>query len=33
VRFREVANVVGLALLFTLMLYAFRNDAMRKWFE
>jgi regulator of sigma E protease len=32
-RFREVANVVGLALLFTLMLYAFRNDAMRKWFE
>jgi regulator of sigma E protease len=33
VRFREVANVVGIALLFTLMLYAFRNDAMRKWFE
>jgi regulator of sigma E protease len=32
-RFREVANVVGIALLFTLMLYAFRNDAMRKWFE
>ena len=33
VRFREVANVVGIALLLTLMLYAFRNDAMRKWFE
>jgi regulator of sigma E protease len=32
-RFREVANVVGIALLITLMLYAFRNDAMRKWFE
>ena len=32
-RFREVANVVGIALLLTLMLYAFRNDAMRKWFE
>ena len=33
VRFREVANVVGIALLLTLMLYAIRNDAMRKWFE
>ncbi|HUJ29256.1 MAG TPA: RIP metalloprotease RseP [Myxococcales bacterium] len=33
VKFREVANVVGIALLLTLMLYAFRNDAMRKWFE
>ena len=33
VRFREIANVVGIALLLTLMLYAFRNDAMRKWFE
>ncbi len=33
VRFREVANMVGIALLLTLMLYAFRNDAMRKWFE
>ena len=33
VRFREVANVVGIALLLTLMLYAFRNDAMRKWIE
>jgi regulator of sigma E protease len=32
-RFREIANVVGIALLLTLMLYAFRNDAMRKWFE
>lgn len=32
-KFREVANVVGIALLLTLMLYAFRNDAMRKWFE
>lgn len=32
-KFREVANVVGIALLITLMLYAFRNDAMRKWFE
>lgn len=32
-RFREVANMVGIALLLTLMLYAFRNDAMRKWFE
>jgi regulator of sigma E protease len=32
-RFREVANVVGIALLLTLMLYAFRNDAMRMWFE
>jgi regulator of sigma E protease len=31
-RFREVANVVGLALLFTLMLYAVRNDVLRKWF-
>src|SRR3989449_324719 len=33
VRFREVANVVGIALVLRLMLYAFRNDAMRKWFE
>ncbi len=33
IRFREVANVVGIALLLTLMLYAIRNDAMRKWFE
>jgi regulator of sigma E protease len=33
VRFREVANMVGIALLLSLMLYAFRNDAMRKWFE
>lgn len=33
VRFREVANVVGIALLLCLMLFAFRNDAMRKWFE
>src|SRR5438105_3051290 len=33
VRFREVAHVVGIALLLTLILYAFRNDAMRKWFE
>ena len=32
-RFREVANVVGIALLLTLMLYAFRNDALRQWFE
>ena len=32
-RFREIANVVGIALLLTLMLYAFHNDAMRKWFE
>jgi regulator of sigma E protease len=32
-RFREVANVVGIALLLTLMLYAFRNDAIRQWFE
>jgi regulator of sigma E protease len=32
-RFREVANMVGIALLLTLMLYAFRNDAMRMWFE
>ena len=31
-RFREVANVVGLALLFTLMLYAMRNDLIRKFF-
>src|SRR5437763_140770 len=33
VRFREVAHAAGIALLLTLMLYAFRNDAMRKWFE
>jgi regulator of sigma E protease len=32
-RFREIANVVGIALLISLMLFAFRNDAMRKWFE
>jgi regulator of sigma E protease len=32
-RFREVANVVGIALLLSLMLFAFRNDAMRTWFE
>jgi regulator of sigma E protease len=32
-RFREVSNVVGLALLFTLMLYAVRNDLMRKFFQ
>jgi regulator of sigma E protease len=33
-RFREVANLVGIALLIGLMLFAFRNDALRwKWFE
>jgi regulator of sigma E protease len=32
-KFREYANVVGIALLLCLMLFAFRNDAMRKWFE
>ena len=32
-RFREVANLVGIALLLCLMLFAFRNDAMRKWFQ
>ncbi len=32
-RFREVANVVGIALLLTLMLYAIRNDAIRMWFQ
>jgi regulator of sigma E protease len=34
VKFREVANLVGIALLLCLMLFAFRNDALRwKWFE
>jgi regulator of sigma E protease len=33
-KFREVANLVGIALLLCLMLFAFRNDALRwKWFE
>jgi regulator of sigma E protease len=33
-RFREVANLVGIALLLCLMLFAFRNDALRwKWFD
>jgi regulator of sigma E protease len=33
-RFREVANLVGIAMLIALMLFAFRNDALRwKWFE
>jgi len=29
VRAREIANVVGLILLFTLMLFAFKNDIVR----
>jgi regulator of sigma E protease len=32
-RFREIANVVGIALVIGLMLFALRNDAMRKFFE
>ena len=32
-RFREIANVVGIALVLGLMLFALRNDAMRKFFE
>jgi regulator of sigma E protease len=32
-RFREVANVVGIALLLSLMLFAFKNDIVRKAFE
>lgn len=32
-RFREVANMVGIALLLMLMLFAFKNDAMRTLFE
>jgi regulator of sigma E protease len=30
VRAREIANVVGLILLFTLMAFVFRNDIMRQ---
>ena len=33
VKFREVANDVGIALLLTLMLYAVRNDVVRSLFE
>jgi len=33
IRFREVANMVGIALLLMLMLFAFKNDAMRTLFE
>ena len=29
-RFREVANVVGVALVLSLMLFALKNDVMRK---
>lgn len=32
-RFREIANVVGVALVLTLMLYALKNDAVKKFFE
>jgi regulator of sigma E protease len=32
-RFREIANLVGVALVVGLMLFALRNDAMRKFFE
>ena len=32
-RFREVANVVGIALLLSLMVFAFKNDIVRKAFE
>ena len=31
--FREVANVVGIALLLSLMIFAFKNDIVRKAFE
>jgi regulator of sigma E protease len=31
-RFREVANLVGIALLLSLMIYAFKNDLVRKMF-
>jgi regulator of sigma E protease len=31
VRTREIANIVGLVLLFTLMLFVFKNDIMRQW--
>jgi regulator of sigma E protease len=33
IRFREIANLVGVALVIGLMLFALRNDAMRKFFE
>jgi regulator of sigma E protease len=29
VRAREIANIVGLILLFTLMLFVFKNDIVR----
>ena len=32
-RFREVANVVGIALLLSLMIFAFKNDIVRMAFE
>jgi len=32
-RFREIANVVGVALVLSLMLFALKNDAVRKFFD
>ena len=32
-RFREVANEVGIAMLLMLMIFAFKNDIVRKAFE
>ena len=32
-QFRETANKVGLAMVLALMLFAFHNDVMRKFFD
>jgi regulator of sigma E protease len=32
-RFREIANMVGVALVLSLMLFALKNDVMRKFFD
>ena len=32
-RFREIANVVGVLLVLGLMLFALKNDAVRKFFD
>ena len=32
-RFREIANMVGVALVLSLMLFALRNDVVRKFFD
>jgi hypothetical protein len=33
VRFREIANLVGVALVLALMLFALRNDAVRMFLD